>query len=309
MARLVAVRFTAFLTCLALMFFGSYARAGWHHHYRACSSCGSSCGSTGGSCGHHRCFRCRHHASHGSSGGSSGGSTGGSTGGSSGGAAKTADAGKDSKDKDASKDTKKAAAVGVPADGLVLVVEVPEDATLLVNGRETALSGSVRNFVSAGLSEEESYDYEVTMRVDRGGKVVEKTRTVTVSGGQRHAIAFDAPAESVQTLVTLHVPAEARVWIEGQATTKQGAIREFRTQALAHGESWEGYEVKVAVTIDGRQIEAVKRVDLVGGRDLDLSIDPVALLAEGAAESIPAANDAPVDATAAVVFSSLDSAN
>ena len=117
-------------------------------------------------------------------------------------------------------------------------------------------------------------------------------QVVTVSGGQRHAIAFDAPAEPVETLVTLRVPADARVWIEGQATTKQGAVREFRTRALARGESWEAYEVKVAVVVDGREITAVKRVDLVGGEGADLSIDPVALLAEGAAESQPVAGTA-----------------
>lgn len=283
---------------------GSEVRAGWHHQYRACSACAAGCGSSGGSHVHHRCFRCRHHGTYGSSGGSSGGSCGGSSGGSSGGGAKTADAGEDAKDKGASKDGKQSAALGVPADGLVLVVEVPEDATLLVNGHETALSGSLRTFVSAGLSEDESYDYEVTMRVERDGKSIEKTRSVTVSGGQRHVLAFDAPAPTAapaETLVTLRVPEEARVWIEGEATAKRGAVRRFRTTALARGESWEGYEVKVAVTVDGREITAVKRVDLVGGRDADLAIDPVALLATGEAESVPVAGvTPPVHATAAI---------
>ena len=45
----------------------------------------------------------------------------------------------------------------------------------------------------------------------------------------------------------------------------------------------------------------MKRVDLVGGKGADLAIDPVALLAEGAAESQPVAGTAdsvPLDATA-----------
>ena len=272
---------------------GPEARAGWHHHVRqGCSACGGSGGSGGGSHGQHRCWRCRHHASHGSSGGSSGGSTGGSSGGD---AAKAADA-----PKDTAKDAKKTAAVGVPADGVMLVVEVPEDATLLINGRETNLSGTVRNFVSAGLSDDEQYDYTISMRVTRGGKVEEQTRTVSVSGGQRHEVAFAAPQApatplpatvAVTTSLTLRVPEGAKVWIEGQPTAKEGAVREFLTSALEAGETWEGYEVKVAMVVDGRSIETTKRIDLIGGKAIDVAIDPAAALAaeSDAGEPSPAA--------------------
>lgn len=271
----------ALVVALIVALVGPEARAGWHHHYRqGCSACGGSGGSGGGSHGHHRCWRCRHQASHGSSGGSSGGSTGGSSGGD---AAKAADAPKDN-----AKDPKKTAAAGVPADGVMLVVEVPEDATLLVNGRETNLSGAVRNFVSAGLSEDEQYDYTISMRVTRGGKVEEQTRTLSVSGGQRHVVAFAAPAApatplpesvAVTTSLTLRVPEGAKVWIEGQPTVKEGAVREFQTSALEAGETWEGYEVKVAMEVDGRSIETTKRIDLIGGKAIDLTVDPAAAVA------------------------------
>ena len=272
----------ALFVALFVALVGAETQAGWHHHSRqGCSTCGVNCGSSGGgSHGQHRCWRCRHHASHGSSGGSSGGSTGGSAGGD---AAKATDA-----PKDTAKDAKKTAAVGVPADGVMLVVEVPEDATLLVNGRETNLSGTVRNFVSAGLSDDEQYDYTISMRVTRGGKVEEQTRTVSVSGGQRHVVAFAAlkiPATplpetvAVTTSLTLRVPEGAKVWIEGQPTAKKGAVREFLTSALEAGETWEGYEVKVAMVVDGRSIETTKRIDLVGGKAIDLAIDPAAALA------------------------------
>ena len=279
--RLASVS-ASLVVALFLTLVGVETQAGWHHHARqGCSTCGVSCGSSGGgSHGQHRCWRCRHHASHGSSGGSSGGSTGGSSGGDAAKATETP--------KDTAKDAKKTAAAGVPADGVMLVVEVPEDATLLVNGRETNLSGTVRNFVSAGLSDDEQYDYTISMRVTRGGKVEEQTRTVSVSGGQRHVVAFAAPAApaapisetvAVTTSLTLHVPEGAKVWIEGQPTAKEGAVREFQTSALEAGETWAGYEVKVAMVVDGRSIETTKRIDLVGGKAIDLTVDPVAALA------------------------------
>ena len=288
---------SAFVATLILSLAGSEGHAGWHHHYRqGCSTCGVSCGSSGGSHGQHRCWRCRHHASHGSSGGSTGGSTGGSSGGD---AAKAADASKDQ-----GKDAKKTAAVGVPADGVMIVVEVPEDATLLVNGRETNLSGAVRNFVSAGLAEDRQYDYAISMRLTRNGKVEEQTRTVSVSGGQRHVVAFETPAAAaavaVNTSLKLHVPEGAKVWIEGQPTSKEGAVREFRTLALQAGEAWEGYEVKVAMTVDGREWSETKRITLGGGQDVDLTIDPAATLAAEADAAEPAAGNASLGSTASV---------
>ena len=301
--RLASVS-AALVVALIVALVGPEARAGWHHHVRqGCSACGGSGGSGGGGHGQHRCWRCRHHASHGSSGGSSGGSTGGSSGGD---AAKAADA-----PKDTAKDAKKTAAVGVPADGVMLVVEVPEDATLLVNGRETNLSGTVRNFVSAGLSDDEQYDYTISMRVTRGGKVEEQTRTVSVSGGQRHVVAFAAPQApatplpatvAVTTSLTLRVPEGAKVWIEGQPTAKEGAVREFLTSALHAGETWEGYEVKVAMVVDGRSIETTKRIDLIGGKAIDLAIDPAAALAaeSDAGEPSPTVAAASLGSTASL---------
>ena len=276
------------VVALAWAVTGPAAHAGWHHHYRqGCSACGGSGGSSGGSHGHLHCWRCRHHASHGSSGGSSGGSWGGS----SGAAAKSADAPKEKE-----KDAKKTAAVGVPADGVMIVVEVPEDATLLVNGHATSLSGTVRNFVSAGLADDQQYDYAISMRVTRNGKVEEQTRTVSVSGGQRHVVAFDGPvippaAEAlvVNTALTLRVPEGAKVWIEGQPTSKEGAVREFRTSSLQAGEAWDGYEVRVAMMVDGREWSETKRLTLVGGKDVDLTIDPSASLASSSGSVEPAA--------------------
>jgi len=47
------------------------------------------------------------------------------------------------------------------------------------------------------------------------------------------------------TRLTLRVPADAKVWIEGQLTDSTGELREFGTKALADGQAWENYEVRV----------------------------------------------------------------
>ena len=78
------------------------------------------------------------------------------------------------------------------------------------------------------------------------------------------------------TRLTLRVPADAKVWIEGQLTDSTGELREFGTKALADGQAWENYEVRVVTVVDGREVETVRRLTLKGGSDLDVAIDPKA---------------------------------
>ena len=78
------------------------------------------------------------------------------------------------------------------------------------------------------------------------------------------------------TRLTLRVPADAKVWIEGQLTDSTGEFREFGTKALADGQAWENYEVRVVTVVDGRDVETIRRLTLKGGSDLDVAIDPKA---------------------------------
>ena len=91
---------------------------------------------------------------------------------------------------------------------------------------------------------------------------------------------IDAPKPllvGATTRLTLRVPADAKVWIEGQLTSSTGEVREFGTQSLADGQAWENYEVRVTTMVDGREVETVRRLTLKGGSDLDLAINPRAM--------------------------------
>ena len=241
------------------------AEAGWHHR-QGCGSCGSH--------RHHGWHRGSHGGCHGSAGGSSGGSCHGGAAGGAAAAPKAADAAPAAA-------TKKVAWSG-PADGAMLVVEVPEDAKLFINGSLTSLSGGVRNFATTGLTAEKQYEYELKMVVDRGGKAVEQTRTVWLVAGEQQTVTLTSadsigPAEGQRhatTNLTLRVPQDAQVWIEGHLTSPTGPVRTFSTGAIREGEDWEGYEIRVARVVDGREVAVVKNITLTGGRDLEVAIDP-----------------------------------
>ena len=257
---------------------------------------GSSGGSTGGSSG----------GSTGGFGGSSGGSSGGSWGGSSGGdVAATAGA--------ATAGAAATAAVEAPADGGLLVVEVPEGATVLVNDKETQATGTTRYFVSRGMVKDKTYAFEVKMTSDESGKPRVKTRKVTLAAGQRKTVSFEgddaqkddskkktdakteekkdstdakataSPAtgrpgvDKTTTNLILHVPADAVVHLQGKPTTTSGTERVYASTNLATGNMWEDYRVEV--TVDGRTV--TRRVTLVGGETTTLTIDAATIATAG----------------------------
>jgi uncharacterized protein (TIGR03000 family) len=71
-----------------------------------------------------------------------------------------------------------------------ITVWAPADAKVTINGLATRATGSKRQFVSFGLQPGLSYRYEIRAEITREGQVVSDTRTITLTAGQRGAVAF-----------------------------------------------------------------------------------------------------------------------
>jgi uncharacterized protein (TIGR03000 family) len=78
-----------------------------------------------------------------------------------------------------------------PRDNMArLLVLVPENAELWVNGTKTKQTGAQREFVSPALTPGKSYSYELKARWTENGKTVEETRTVHVQANTWQRIDF-----------------------------------------------------------------------------------------------------------------------
>ncbi len=161
----------------------------------------------------------------------------------------------------------------VPADSALLSVEVPAGATIYVNGTKTSATGTVRQYVSRGLATGKRYEFTVRMTVDRDGQTSEQTKVVSLAAGGRSSLSFTA-ASAPKTSLTLHVPADAKVWLAGNETSSAGATRQFQTSTLAAGQAWKNYEIRVATVVDGREQVVSKVIDLAAGQSVELSLDP-----------------------------------
>ena len=70
-------------------------------------------------------------------------------------------------------------------------VMVPSpDAQVLFDGHQTRQTGTDRQFVSPPLTPGQTYHYTVEARWDEGGRMVDQTRTVTVTAGQAATVDF-----------------------------------------------------------------------------------------------------------------------
>ena len=135
-------------------------------------------------------------------------------------------------------------AFDVSPDVGYLIVDVPADAKVFVNGHATTSTGEHRQYVSHGLEAGMRYEYQVRVEIVRDGKPVSETKTVQLSAGSQADVAFDISGKSPvpqtaktgaapRTAVLLHVPADAKVYLSGVEMNSTGPDREFVTTKLA----------------------------------------------------------------------------
>jgi uncharacterized protein (TIGR03000 family) len=155
-----------------------------------------------------------------------------------------------------------------------LAVQVPEDARVYVNDQPTTSTGSRRQYVSRELEPGYSYTYEVRAEVVRDGKTLEQVRRVDLRAGEVVNVAFDFPTtEQVETSLTVHVPADAKVYLAGHPTRSGGPTRVFKTTGLTAGQSWDQYTVRVEVERGGRLLVREETIRLKAGQAQELRFD------------------------------------
>ena len=88
----------------------------------------------------------------------------------------------------------------------VLAVNVPAGAKIYVNGSKTKTEGRHRRYMSPGLISGRSYRYEVQAVVERDGRELALTKSVTVTAGSEAKISFDFDdAVQPEAVLTLNV--------------------------------------------------------------------------------------------------------
>ena len=162
-----------------------------------------------------------------------------------------------------------------------LSVHVPADAKVFVNGLATKSTGAERRYVSSGLQAGYSYTYEVRAELVRDGQPVSETKVIKLQAGGAADVDFDLNGQEevaeqpVSTSLTLHVPADAKVFLSGNETKSYGETRRFSTTKLIAGQEWQDYVVRVELSREGQTLSKEETVSLKAGdtRELTVSFD------------------------------------
>ena len=167
-----------------------------------------------------------------------------------------------------------------PEDSTIrLDLNVPEDASVFINGQETTSTGGMRFYVSRNLMRDTVYTYLIRTEVVRGGKSLSQTRSVQLQAGNSESLSFEFPqaspalvASQLITSLVLHVPNDAKVTLAGLETESSGEKREFTTTLLSDS-SWVGYAIRVEIQRDGRSLVQERTVNLRPGDRRELKFD------------------------------------
>ena len=98
--------------------------------------------------------------------------------------------------------SKPAASYRPAHDGVLLSMDVPEDARVYVNGTLTKTAGTHRQYACSGLLPGNSYTYQVQAVVTRNGKELSDTQVVRFRAGETRDLAFDLGGHPVAVAAT-----------------------------------------------------------------------------------------------------------
>ena len=77
----------------------------------------------------------------------------------------------------------------------------------------------------------------------------------------------------MRTTVTLHVPADAKVYLSGHEMTAMRPVRQFSTSRLGADEEWTNYNIRATIERDGQLVTKEQTISLHGGDNQDIQFD------------------------------------
>jgi uncharacterized protein (TIGR03000 family) len=73
-----------------------------------------------------------------------------------------------------------------------LTLNVPADAKVFLAGNETRLTGLERTYTTKNLTAGQEWpSYKIRVAIERDGQVLDQERTITLTAGENHKVAFD----------------------------------------------------------------------------------------------------------------------
>jgi uncharacterized protein (TIGR03000 family) len=166
------------------------------------------------------------------------------------------------------------ARASVLSNQATIVVQGADGAKLYADGQLINDTSSPRTFLSPELQPGRDYYYTVKVERTRDGKTVTESKRIYVRAGLTTRVDFTGSAVAH---VTVRVPQDARLTVDGVALPLTSATRTFETPRLEAGRQYY-YTVRAEVVRGGQTRADSRRVVVEAGKDVDVDfrgLDPV----------------------------------
>jgi uncharacterized protein (TIGR03000 family) len=152
-----------------------------------------------------------------------------------------------------------------------VVVQLPEDARLYVDGQLANLTSTTRSFLTPELEPGRQYYYTIKAEADRGGRPLAQEKRIVVEAGKVARVQLNdlgaTPTVAVDRSsaeVIVKLPSDARLFVDGQLCPLASDTRTFQTPPLEAGKQY-FWTLKAEVVRDGRTHAESRRLDLMAG--------------------------------------------
>jgi uncharacterized protein (TIGR03000 family) len=161
------------------------------------------------------------------------------------------------------------------ANQAMFVVRLPADARLIADGTPIPGDGAVRVFLSPSLEPGRKYVYDLTIEVNRGGKVLTDKQTIEFEAGKTANVTFgEPPVESPPpppanpmspktTRIRVRMPEGAALYVEG----RPWASPVFLTPPLDPSQT-HYYQFAVSTIRNGRREVTAREIAFRAGQDV-----------------------------------------
>jgi uncharacterized protein (TIGR03000 family) len=161
---------------------------------------------------------------------------------------------------------KKSSSLGNAAE---VMVKAPLDVLLSVEDSDLPRTASEQAFRTPELKPGYMYTYTFKAQVVREGKTVAYTKRVNVRAGESATADFTKLAAEGKdsAKITVKLPADARLFVDGTLCPLTSEMRSFTTPELVAGQRYY-YTLKAEVVRGGETRAARKRVIVEAGKDV-----------------------------------------
>jgi uncharacterized protein (TIGR03000 family) len=150
-----------------------------------------------------------------------------------------------------------------------VLIKAPVDVKVTVDGQATTRGAAEEVFSTPTLEPGRTYRYVFKAEGLRDGKPVSLTRSVTVQAGKRSEADFSELGAAVAAdvaKVTVRLPEDAKLYVDGTPCPLTTAVRTFETPKLEPGRQYY-YTVKAEQVRDGQTRSDSRRVVVEAGKE------------------------------------------